>query len=169
MRKAILLTLLFLYLAPVYAQANYPSKQDIRAALKDVDYALRRFEEVSGKMNFARWDAPYDLVESSQKSLEVTLSEIRNARDWMGTVENSDRVSAFAILQVYHAVSDVAADASSFSRREVEFAKEYPLATDLAQVATLSTKAEGKLRALLWQQVEAEEKELKLCRSAKKR
>jgi len=160
---------MFLSAVPISAQANYPSRQEIRAALKDVDYALRRFEEVSGKINFTRWNAPYARVEASQKYLDRVLSGNRNAREWMSDLENPEKgVSSLALLRTLERLNAIAEAGDGLACDVIEYSKDLGLAIELRDTGTLAVKAAEKFRPFLVQQLEAQERELSLYRSANK-
>jgi hypothetical protein len=148
--------------------ANRPSKQDLKLALKDVDYALRRFEEASNKINFARWNTSYGLVAASRDALDVIRNSAMNAKKLIERLENSEEVSSLSLLGILEAVSSAGDEAASLGQDVRQFTNDIALATELTNTATLGHEAATKFRPFLLQQIEAQEQELALCRSADK-
>lgn len=161
-----MLVIFFLSAVPFCAETRYPSQKDIRASVKDIDYALRRFEETTGKINFARWDTSHARIESSRRFLDATLSDIRNAKGWIADLESSDRASSPSLFRAYEIISDVGTAADALACDVRQFTGDHILPTELEDTSTLAVKTATKFRPFLFQQLKAQEEELSMYRSA---
>jgi len=143
---------------------QYPTKQEVVAMLKDVDYVLRRFEEESDKINFSRWNAPYALTDATHKSLDATRDLIRLARSQIAEIEASQTISTRLLVRIYIALSSASDRAALLSSRLTSYAPDPSLSTTLAETATTAYKVSTAFTPLLYRQLEAQDSEVVLCR-----
>jgi len=150
----------------VQSYGSHPAKGAVVTALKDTDYALRRFQEVTGQVNFGRWDVQHYLVEAAQKDLEAALGKARTTMARIDAIQAGESVSALDLFEVYDGLAGVEGTAANLANGISEFdSKEMRLATDLFNVASLAVKTSGRVRDVFREQIQAEESELEACRS----
>lgn len=168
MKQAILFLLLCAGPLPGLAQA-YPTKQEITTALKDVDYVFRRFEEVSDRINFGRWKVTYEFTDTARDMLQGARNEVRTTKTYIANIETSKEASSLALLQVYEAILGIAQTAGSLGNSAAEYGNDVMLAKDLINTATAANKTAASFRPILWKHLEAQERELMMCRATVRR
>jgi hypothetical protein len=175
MRIAVLIVLLFPL--SVQAQVTYPTKRAILDALKDAEYAFRRFDEVTARVDFDRWKVPDDLRQTESKALDVTRAEVENAEKTLSRIERSEEsVSGVDLLAVYQALgssvgelADLGYNTLNFQDRGspdlVKASEASGFGEELARVSGTTLVTQAKLFLVLRQQIAAEEQELAPCRT----
>jgi hypothetical protein len=149
----------------------YPTRSEVVPALKDADYALRRFQEVTGQINFGRWNLQNQYVDARRDLLEATLAKARDSMARIDAMQSRGKaVSGLALFEIYDSLvaedataGSLSSDIDRYDNRDVH------LATDLANVGALAIKTAQRVEGLLFDQIQAEESELEVCRSAQQK
>jgi hypothetical protein len=175
MRIAVLIVLLFP--PSVQAQVSYPTKRAIMDALKDAEYAFRRFDEVTGRVDFDRWKVPDDLRQTESKALDVTRAEVENAEKTLSRIERSEEsLSGVELLAVYQALGSSVGELADLGYNTLNFqdqgspdiakaSEASGFGEELARVSGTTLVTQAKLFLVLRQQIAAEEQELAPCRT----
>lgn len=176
MRIAMVVALLF----PLSAQAQvnaYPTKEAIRDVLNDAKYALRRFDDVTERVDFDRWKVPDNLRQGQSQALGVTRVEIKDAENMLSHIEQSkESVSGVDLLTVYKALGSSAGELADLGYNTLNFQDQGSLDTvkaseanalglELARAASTTSVTQAKLYVVLRQQIAAQEQELVKCRT----
>jgi hypothetical protein len=158
-------------LLPLQAQAaEYPTKQEILGVLKDVDYAVRRFEEVSSRVNLRRWNAPAGFIEDYGALLATTRELARRMKIQIEVVESSNEVSASDLFKLYSPLGGIANLLKSLGNHAAQYGKDslQEQEMELRRAALVAAKAELNFFDVLVKQLEAERLELHSCRTTRK-
>jgi hypothetical protein len=81
------------------SKSFYPATEEVRSAMKDADYAFRRFQEVTGQINFGRWNAPHETVDAHERGLESTVATVREEVARIDALQTGTQVVS-KVLQV---------------------------------------------------------------------
>ena len=160
MRKVILSVLLLLSSMPLVAQTLYPTKQEVLATLETTSHAFRRFEEVTDKINFGRWDAPYAVVDTHKESLDVTRKVIRDIRPTIADLKASETISTSSLFYVFRIVDNVNSSASLLACMLSIYGKDRSLPDEMYLVSSSLYKAVVEFHDLFAKQLRAQELEL---------
>jgi hypothetical protein len=157
---------------PIQAQVGYPTKQAVTDILKDAEYALRRFEDVTGRVDFDSWKVSNGLRQVETKALDVTRTEVRDAEKTLSQIERSqDSVSGIDLLTVYQGLSSSAGELADLSYNTLNFQDQNSadilkaseasgFGEELARASATALETQAKLYVVLRQQIAAEEEEL---------
>lgn len=99
--KAVLLAIVVFFCLSAHAQVQPPSREELLAAIQDADYAFRRFEEVSDKVNFSRWNVAYELISSAENDLSGARRETRRTRSTIIGLRNAATINASDVFEVF--------------------------------------------------------------------
>jgi hypothetical protein len=87
-----------------------------RPTTKDAEYAFRRFDDVTGRVDFDRWKVPDDLRQTQSKALDVTRAEVKDAENTLSHIERSEEsVSGVNLLTVYQALGSSTGEPADLS------------------------------------------------------
>jgi hypothetical protein len=161
----------------IQAQVGYPAKQAVTGALKDADYAFRRFEEVTPRVDFDRWNLEDSLRAQSRERLRLLSGVVKDARKTVSRIESSDAsVSGLDLLYVYQILVRSESELDELSTNTLNFqqpaspdivsaAKASELALDLQRASATVLNSETRLLPVLTSQIAAAEHELARCRT----
>ena len=167
MRTVMVVVLLFPL--SVQAQVRYPTKQAVTDALTGADYALRRFEDVTARVELDRLKLPDSTRSKEQQALRLTRSEIDEARRTVSRIEQSQG-SAYGVdlLNVVEALVDSVKLLDDLSSNTLNFrnqiSEDKELTLELARASETAIESQVKLSRILSQHIAAEEQEVATCR-----
>jgi len=168
--------IVLVFLLSVQAQASYPTKQGVTDALKDAEYALRRFEDVVLRVDVNRWKVDDDLRGKKRETVRLLRSEVEDTRKLISRIERSqESVSGLDLLIIEGILVNCETTLSELSNITISFqdadttdmakaSERSELALDLARASGTATESDTKLVHILMQQIAAEEEELAKCR-----
>jgi hypothetical protein len=140
-----------------------------REALKDAEYALRRFDEVTARIDFDRWHASGTAVGHAQEVLKtIRTMYIGEAEGVLTKLGDGGKPTTTDLLLVMYDVQMGATELDSLSNDAFSWGSEsdFDLASDLSHAGTTALEAAAKVFAVLERQVEKDEELLKSCRHA---
>jgi hypothetical protein len=149
-------------------QTVYPSKQEVMASLRNADYAIRRFEEVSAQVNFGRWKAPFEVVDVTRQNVEAGREWAIRAKALIARLTESGRASGFDLFRVYDGLAGIDFTLANLGDKTERYARDSNVAAELTNTATTVTKTRNAFLTVLAQQLQAEEWELLASQTAKK-
>ncbi len=161
--------IVLLFPLSVQAQVSYPAKQAVTVALTDADYALRRFEEVTARVELDRLKLPDSTRPKEQQALRLTRSEVEEARTTISRIEQSEgSARGIDLLNVDEALVDSVALLYDLRSNPLNFgnqsAENKELALELARTSDAAVESQAKLSRILSQRIAVEEEELATCR-----
>jgi len=143
---------------------KYPTRESVVKALRDADYVLRRFEEVTGEINFGRWNAPYSIVEEHQKVLADYRSLAKGTRSQTPLMEADHQLPGAVMVTVYIDLWNI----KEYTYRLMWMTEKYRGDSDflakLPPLYDLATEAISGFNSVLIQQLAAEYNDLRACR-----
>ena len=141
-------------------------RKHVLSALKDAEYAFRRFQEVTSEVNFSGWNAGHGLVDALQLNLERALRVSRDRVALIDSLQAEKSISGSDLFDVYDGLAYVQGSASGLASDIAQYKpRDTALATDLTHVSTLAIETGAPLRSLVRAQILAEESELDACRA----
>ena len=147
-------------------------------ALKDADYALRRFEEVTAHIDFSRWRAPGDLVGKTQDGLKlVRTTYVEDAKSILARFDSRRGPTSTELLDIMFdlervgvELDDLEGSASNLQDPDtLDLAKAADRATlshDLTSASSTAQKAMANVFFVVRQRIQAEEELLEVCAQA---
>lgn len=149
---------------PVFAQTGETPKERLVAIVKDADYVLRRFEEVSSRVQFARWKAPYAMVETEQELLGKSRELARRLRIHLEQFASSQINSGVDMFKTYDSLRSVCAYSQILAYKLRQYAPQDKLSGDLFELVLPCTEIQLLLLPIVLRQLEANDLELVVCR-----
>ncbi len=146
------------------AQTGYPTKEEVTAALKDVGYGIRRFEEVTDRINFSRWNLSYHENEVLEKYLKTAREELRATKTAIARIENSQEPSTLDVFRVFDSLYTISMTADGLAKYSSS-SKDSGLAIELLESSTTANNIRASFGKLVWKSLDAQEAEIKACRS----
>jgi hypothetical protein len=143
----------------------YPTREEVIGILADTESVLKEFEEVSDRINFSQWNAPYGVISQARTFLDGIRSDIRASKLFISQMQGSRRRSATDLFHVYATLADIAGASGNLAQSVGQFSTNYELASDLFTIGTTARKVETKYSRILSQELEAQDSELQACRS----
>lgn len=146
-----------------------------KEALKDAEYALRRFDEVTAQIDFNRWKAPGTIVGGMKETLNVTRKVyIKEAETILAGLDDTNPPSSAQLLAIMFDVQmagieltylgDGALNYQDSDALDMAKASDAgTLAHDLSSAGDTALTAASKVFIVLNQQIEAQEDLLKMC------
>jgi hypothetical protein len=146
-----------------------------REALKDAEYALRRFDEVTARIDFTRWKAPGPVVGHEQEALQVTRATyVSEAKTMLANFDGKRQPTSADLLVIMYDVQNVGMELDNLSDAATNFQDPDTLDTakltergslvdDLVGAGIKAQAAAAKIFVILKPQVEAEEDLLRRC------
>lgn len=134
--------------------------------LRDSDYALRRFEEVTSRVNFDTW-RDSDQASAAQRLLRATLAAAADGKRDVAEWQSQGKISVSALFELYDDL-DYAAGTSYSLSSGLQKPGDSHLATELIETATLIAKTSGNLRPYVVHSIRELEVSLGNCNQNRK-
>jgi hypothetical protein len=165
-----------LFIPRVYAQNAYPPKQDVFAAFKDADYFVRRYDDLSGRLDLRGRSEPSKTPEGIPifpNYAEVSAKAHRHASELKTQLERlqspPETWSASDLLVMQTGLDDLHSDMSLMCGSVTECEKVGISVNELMGVHGAYTNAREKVHDVLSRTLKAEDAELAVCRSRPRR
>ncbi|MBZ5647470.1 MAG: hypothetical protein LAN37_09635 [Acidobacteriia bacterium] len=151
------------------------TERSVSEALKDAEYAFRRFDEVSARVDFSRWSVPRDLRTTEVQALKAIQTEVQNAEAILADIQTRGAfVTSGELLDVMDALSEASLELSDLSSNTLNFqdqdsrdiaktSQANALGEELARAGATAHKAEGKLYIVLKERLAEEQLKLLSC------
>jgi hypothetical protein len=170
--KTLTLALVVLCLTCSGMAQSVPTEKE---ALKDAEYALKRFDEVTAQIDFNRWKAPGTLVGQMKETLNVTRKAyVKEAETILAGLDGTNPPSSAQLLAIMFDVQMAGIELTNLGDGALQ--NQDPDALDMAKVSDTGALAENLSRAgntallaaakvftVLNRQIEAQEDLLKMC------
>jgi hypothetical protein len=149
-------------------------------ALKDAEYAFRRFDEATSRIEFERWQAPHDLIEKEKTNLETSRKYSNEAKNILSKFDGSRIPTTAELMDVIddlvfigYELADLGEDVTAFQDKDtvdVSRASEAAeFSVDLARAGSTGRLATEKMINVLKLRLAADNALLTKCRQAAKR
>ena len=160
----------------VQAQVSYPTQESVLEALKDAEYGVRRFEDVTGRVDFDRWRLPDINRERKIKQIRHDGVDVEGAKTLITRLERSrEPIAGFDLLIVYDTLGRSGLTLDDLGNGTMNFQDAHTtdmgmayeageLAMDLERASEAALSSQAKLHAILQKQLLAQETELRACR-----
>jgi hypothetical protein len=141
-----------------------PSPTQVRSLLADCEYSIRRFEEITDKVDFSKWKTDSDLISAVQADLTASRQLASRTKQNMAEIRNPSRLNTTIWLMLYDAIISLDETASSLSHFLLLATRDHALATELTNFSTaMMTGPRPKLREMLWEQAVNDQLALSKC------
>jgi hypothetical protein len=154
-----------------------PTEQEVKSVLKDAEYALRRFDEVTSRIDFSRWAMEKETLATTQKAFALAqIRDVQGAKDILAKLDGTRKPSSTELLDIVFDLEGVGMELTNLSTETIDFQDENTsdvikvsdrneLATDLARASSTAQLAMARVWSVLRKQVEAQEAQLLKCQS----
>jgi len=147
--------------------APVDADKDTREALKDAEYAVRRFDEVTARIDFSRWRAPGTTVGRIEDALKVVRANYtEEAERVLAKLDGGGKPTTTDLLLVMYDVQMASTELYQLGDDALSWGSgsEVDLASELTEGGVTAITAAAKVFVVLKQQTEREEESLKACR-----
>jgi hypothetical protein len=157
--------------------AQSPTDQEVRSALKDAEYALRRFDEVTSRIDFSRWAMQKETLAKTQEAFALARThDVQGAKGILAKLDGTRKPSSTELLDIMFDLEGVGMELTNLSSETIDFQDEdtsdvtkvserNELATDLARASSTAQLAMTRVWNVLRKQVEVQEAQLLKCQS----
>lgn len=140
---------------------------ELSNVLRDSDYALRRFEEVTSRINFNTWQNSAGEASAAQRMLRATLASAAEGKRDVAEWQSQGKISVSTLFELYDDL--VYAEGASYSLSSgLEKPGDTHLATELIETASLLAKTSGKVRPYVVDSIRELEVSLGTCNKNQK-
>ena len=170
--KVVLAALLLATALPVCGQ-SLPSNHLVSEAMSDAEYAVRRFDEVTSRVNFNLWRVPEETLSNSRRALaDVKVADVKSVKSVLAHYDGSKSPSSVELLDLMSGLTDMGAELANLSDGEFNFrepddvakaAEVSQLGLDLQQASSNSFLAAARLYGVLRPRILFEEGLLRAC------
>jgi hypothetical protein len=88
------------------AQVGHTGQKDVFAALKDSDYALRQFQDLTARNDLQRWNVDDSTRRGQLEALHAVGQNVAEARSTLSRIQRSPRsISTVDLLEVSQALT----------------------------------------------------------------
>jgi hypothetical protein len=142
--------------------AQQSAQRKLPQILRDSDYALRRFKEVTSQIDFDTWQKNIAATNSARTLLSATLSAADEGQRHIDEIQQG-QASVSELFELYDDLDYAASTSGSLST-----GVEVHLSTDLLETATLLTKSANSLRPYVAEAIRELETHVRACSSSQK-
>jgi hypothetical protein len=176
MPTAIVVLLLFLLPAPAQVKID-STKQGVRDILKDAEYALRRFQDLTAQVDLDAWKVPENIRATERETLRLNRAQVEDAKGTISRIEQSQAaVSSIDLLDIDETLATSAGLLDDLGYNTLNFqdqgspnvskaSEANTLSIELTRASATTDVTQVKLYAILRQQIAAQEHELVKCRT----
>jgi hypothetical protein len=140
------------------------------SAMRDADYALRRFEAVAARIDLGQWQTPPSIVKKELEARRMAKHSAKEAREIIAKFSASRKLSPAELVDIISDLGDIGTELSGLSgtlRQDwgspdpAKLSGANALAQDVDEIGTDTYRAEAELLAVLKSEVLIEELRLK--------
>jgi len=97
------------------ASAQSATDQDMKSALKDAEYALRRFDVVTSRVDFSQWVMPKDILANTRQAFVLSQGDAKEAKGILAKLDTR-KPSSIELLDIMFDLERVGTQVRSLYR-----------------------------------------------------
>lgn len=118
--RSILFCITMLATLPIFAQSSEPTKQEMLQALRDADYSFRRFDGLTKRIPFSRWNVPEDKGENTiVTSTKAVIAKVGILRERSGkliaSLYSAKGITSLDLLEITSTLGEVGTELETLS------------------------------------------------------